>query len=206
MTTGERIKALRLQKNMSQEELGNKIGVKKAAINKYEMGVVVNLKRSTIANLAEALDCSPAYLMGWEDGALPSNVIYMPEPGKVPLVGRIACGTPILAEENIEEYVDLPKHIKADFALTCTGDSMIDLGIHEGAVVYIKEQKQVENGQIAAISVDGEEATLKRFYRNGETVMLVPANRKYEPKTFVGEEINRLNILGRAIAYTQAME
>lgn len=67
MTTGERIKELRLQKGLSQEELGAMIGVKKAAINKYETGVVVNLKRSTIASLASALDTSPMYLMGWEE-------------------------------------------------------------------------------------------------------------------------------------------
>lgn len=67
MTTGERIKALRLEKNMSQEELGEKVGVQKAAINKYETGIVVNLKRGMIAKLADALDTTPAYLMGWED-------------------------------------------------------------------------------------------------------------------------------------------
>ena len=74
MTTGQRIKALRLSKNLSQEELGSLIGVKKAAINKYENGIVVNLKRSTIARLADALETTPAYLMGFDEEKGPTSV------------------------------------------------------------------------------------------------------------------------------------
>ncbi len=71
--------------------------------------------------------------------------------------------------------------------------------------MYIKKQPFVENGQIAAVLLDGEEATLKRFYKNGNTVTLLPENAMYAPMTFVGEEINSLQIEGLAVAYTHSL-
>ena len=124
--------------------------------------------------------------------------------GTVPLIGAIACGSPILAEENIEEYVDLPKHIRADFALTCRGDSMIGADIHDGDVVYIRQQAQVRSGQIAAVLID-DEATLKRVYLNGETVVLQPENPSYAPLVFSGPDAAALRILGLAVAFTHAL-
>ena len=158
MTTGEIIKALRQRKGLSQEELGKLVGVKRAAINKYETGLVVNLRRDMIQKLAIALNTTPTVIMGFEDEEgnilnLPSNLEKLQPMNKVPLVGQIACGTPILAEENITDYVDLPAHIRADYALTCKGDSMIGAGIQDGDVVYIRQQPEVENGQIAAVIV-----------------------------------------------------
>lgn len=121
---------------------------------------------------------------------------------QIPLVGDIACGTPILAEENITDYVDLPGHIRADFALTCRGDSMIGAGIQDGDIVYIRHQETVENGQIAAVLVGSEEATLKRFYRSNNAVTLNAENPSYAPMVFVGEEAAQIRILGLAIAFT----
>lgn len=209
MTTGQKIKALRLEKGMSQEELGAKIGVKKAAINKYETGVVVNLKKSTIAKLAEALDTSPIYLMGWESESLsplPPNVMPLPKMKKVPLVGQIACGTPILAEENITDYIDLPGHIRADYALLCKGDSMVNAGIQDGDIVYIRQQEEVENGQIAAVLVDEDEATLKRFYRMDGKVTLNAENPVHAPLVYVGDEISHVRVIGLAVAFTHVIE
>lgn len=209
MTTGQKIKALRLEKGISQEELGAKIGVKKAAINKYETGVVVNLKKSTIAKLAEALDTSPIYLMGWESESLsplPPNVMPLPKMKKVPLVGQIACGTPILAEENITDYIDLPGHIRADYALLCKGDSMVNAGIQDGDIVYIRQQEEVENGQIAAVLVDEDEATLKRFYRMDGKVTLNAENPAHAPLVYVGDEISHVRVIGLAVAFTHVIE
>ena len=108
MTMGEKIKMLRLQKGMSQEELGKKVGVQKAAINKYEKGIVVNLKRSTIASLASALDVTPIYLMGLDEEQLPSNAIPYAPSHKAPIIGSIPAGYPVLAFEDIEGYADIP--------------------------------------------------------------------------------------------------
>lgn len=212
MTTGEIIKTLRQKKGLSQEELGKLVGVKKAAINKYETGLVVNLRRDVIQKLASALNTTPTVIMGWEDECgnmlnLPSNLKKVPPMNKVPLVGQIACGTPILAEENITDYIDLPAHIRADYALTCKGNSMIDAGIQDGDAVYIRQQPEVENGQIAAVIVnDDNEATLKRFYRIGDTVTLTPANPEVAPLVFVADDINNIRIVGLAVAYTHVLK
>lgn len=212
MTTGEIIKALRQRKGLSQEELGKLVGVKRAAINKYETGLVVNLRRDMIQKLANALNTTPTVIMGFEDEEgnilnLPSNLEKLQPMNKVPLVGQIACGEPILAEENITDYIDLPAHIRADYALTCKGESMIGAGIQDGDVVYIRQQPEVENGQIAAVIVnDDNEATLKRFYRVGDTVTLNPENPKVAPLVFVGEDINKMRVVGLAVAFTHVLK
>ena len=142
-----------------------------------------------------------------EQPVLPSNVTPLAPMNKIPLVGQIACGTPILAEENITDYIDLPVHIRADYALTCKGNSMIDAGIQDGDVVYIRQQPEVENGQIAAVIVnDDNEATLKRFYRIGDTVTLNPANPEVAPLVFVADDINNIRIVGLAVAYTHVLK
>lgn len=198
--------ALRKQAGMSQQVLADKLGVTRSAIGMYETDQrEPNL--DTLKALADIFGVDLDTLAGRDrERALPSNVTPMEEMGQVPLLGRIACGTPILAEENIEEYVDLPRRIKADFALECKGDSMVGADIRNGDVVYIRAQPEVENGQIAAVLVDGDEATLKRLYFDGRTVQLVAENPSYAPMVFTGEEISkRLRVLGLAVAYTHAL-
>lgn len=156
--------------------------------------------------LADYFGIMKSHLTEENNDLLPSNIAPLLQMEKIPLVGQIACGEPILAEQNIEDYVDLPSHIHADFALMCKGDSMIQAGIQEGDVVYIRKQEKVENGQIAAVMVDEDEATLKRFYYDGKMVQLVAENRKYTPKVFIGEDINRVRVIGLAVAYTRVIE
>lgn len=129
------------------------------------------------------------------------NIIPMPNMKKVPLVGTIACGEPILAVENIECEVEMPENIHADFALRCKGDSMIDAHIYDGDIVYIRQQPIVDNGEIAAVIID-DDATLKRFYRNGDTVTLMPCNPKCNPFVYTGEQLNEMRILGKAVGFT----
>ena len=124
---------------------------------------------------------------------------------KIPLIGRIACGEPILAVQNIEAYIDLPRQIHADFALTCRGDSMVNAGIQDGDVVYIREQPTVDNGQIAAVMVGDEEATLKRFYHTEDSVRLVAENPTFPTLSFFGEEMSQIRVIGLAVAYTHAL-
>ena len=128
----------------------------------------------------------------------------MPEMGRIPLIGSIACGAPILAEEHIEDYIDIPKHIHADFALTCKGDSMINARIFDGDIVYIRQQDTVDNGQIAAVLIDGE-ATLKRVRLFDDHISLEPENPQYRPLVYWGEEMNTVRILGKAVAFTSAI-
>lgn len=195
---------LRKRSGLSQQALSDRLGITRSAIGMYETG-----KREpdleTLEVFADFYNVDMNTLTGRSDG-LPVNMWPLAPLPKVPLLGRIACGTPILAEENIEEYVDLPRHIHADFALECKGDSMVGAGIRNGDMVYIRSQPEVENGQIAAVLVDGDEATLKRFYFDGQTVQLVAENPQFAPMVFVGEDIGkRLRVVGRAVAYTHVI-
>ena len=207
MSIGSRIKSAREAKRMTQEELGAACGTTKQTIFKYETGVITNIPLDRLEKIADVLDIPPASLMGWDDtsSVLPSNVTPLRPMGKVPLVGQIACGTPILAEQNITDYVDLPGHIRADYVLTCRGDSMIGAGIRDGDIVYIRQQEEVENGQIAAVSVDQDEATLKRFYLEQGVVQLVAENPAVPPLFFIGADVTRVQVLGLAVAYTHTI-
>lgn len=202
---GIKIKQRREELNMTQEELAKKLGYKsKSTINKIEAGIN-DIVQSKVFAFAEALETTPAHLMGWDEEPASikesmegiENIIPLPKTHKIPLFGNIACGEPITAVENIDTYVDMPDCVSADFALTCKGDSMIDARIYNGDIVYIREQPEVENGEIAAVLIDGE-ATLKRVYYQRNKIILQPENKKYEPLVYVGEEILDVRILGKA--------
>lgn len=209
-TLYDRIKSRRTELGLTVEELAHKMGYKdKSSISKIENGKA-DIPQSKIAAFADALETTPAYLMGWEEQSaqaaskeptVPPGFEPMPAMDVVPLVGRIACGTPITAEENIEKMVDVPENIRCDFSLTCHGDSMIDAGIHDRDVVYIHIQPEVENGQIAAVRI-GEEATLKRVYYSGGTLTLMPANPAYAPMVYTGPQLEEVQIEGRAVGWT----
>lgn len=170
-----------------------------------------DIPQSKVLAFARALNTTTAYLMGDDNSReislIPPGFEPIPKMQKVPLVGHIACGQPITAEENLEGYVDAPAEKQIDFALTCHGDSMIDAGIHDGDTVYIRKQEEVENGQIAAIRID-DEATLKRvyYYPEDTKVVLQPANVAYAPQVYVGEELDAISIEGLLIGFTHWME
>lgn len=203
MTIGERIKAARVKKGYSQTELAELLGYKsRSSINKIEKEGR-DIPRSIIVRLAELLDVTPAYLMGWEEESIFDKypqIEPVPEMRKVPLLGAIACGKPIYKEEN--EWISLPTDIKADFCLRCEGDSMINARIHDGDIVFIKSCPEVENGQIAAVSIDNE-ATLKRvyYYKDKNKLVLSPENPNYEPFVYMNEELDNIRILGKAVMF-----
>ena len=192
---------------LTLEQIAQQVGVGKSTVRKWETGFIENMRRDKIAKLATALHTTPSYLMGWEEStapALPDNIIPMPEMRQIPLIGSIACGAPILADEHIEEYINIPRHIHAEFALTCKGDSMINARIFDGDVVYIRQQNTVDNGEIAAVLIDGE-ATLKRVRIYPDRIILEPENPLYDPLVYRGEEMNTVRILGKAVAFTSAI-
>ena len=187
MTTGERIRALRQAAKLSQEELGARIGVQKAAIHKYETGLVVNLKKSSLEKLAQALYTTPAYLLGLEDpGLAPSAHPYHPT-RSIPILGRISAGLPLYAEQNIEGYTFTDLNGGAEyFALRVSGDSMNAMGINDGYLIIVRRQDEVENGEVAVVLVGEEDATVKRFYATGSTVTLMPqsTNPVHQPQIY----------------------
>ena len=198
---GNIIKKLRLQKGITQEELAKVIGVSKATIMKYEKGIVYNMKRSSIAKLADYFGVSPTYLMGLEEKQ-PSNILS--DILIIPLIGKIRAGEPILATENIEEDLFISSSMynvnSADglFFLRVIGDSMNKV-ISHGGYALIKQQDYAENGDIiVAIVNNEEEATLKRFKQlDNNFIMLEPdsTNDEYKPIIINLKETN-FKILG----------
>lgn len=198
-------------RGMKAADLSKKTKVAEGTISCYINGRY-EAKQNRVQVFAEALDVNPAWLMGYDvpmeaehsqpaPRPIPKGFEPMPKMVKVPLVGSIACGTPILAQQNIDGHVDAPEDIRCDFALRCKGDSMIGAGIHDGDAVYIHIQPEVENGEIAAVRI-GEEATLKRVYYDGTTLTLMPYNNAYAPMVYTGPQLEDVHIEGKAVGYT----
>lgn len=200
----ERIKSRREELGLTTEELAQRMGYKtRSSITKIETGKA-DIPQSKVKAFARALQTTTAYLMGDDDArearpSIPVGFEPLPEMAMVPLVGTIACGTPILAEQNVEARIGVPAAWRADFALTCKGDSMTPRYL-DGDIVCIRCQPQVENGQIAAVLI-GDEATLKRFYQNGDTVTLQAENPAYSPLVYRGEELNEIRVEGRVVGF-----
>lgn len=213
----DRFKQLRKQRNLSQQDLANQLGYTKSRVNMYERGER-EPSYEVLEEIADYFNVDLDYLHGKSDipnrnewlkainasASAPDNVIQMPNKSSIPLVGDIACGTPILAEENREGDVDLPEHIHADFALRCKGDSMINARIYDGDIVYIRQQDTVEHGEIAAVLI-GTEATLKRVFLFDDHITLEAENPQYRPMSYWGDEMNDVRILGKAVAFTSTV-
>ena len=205
LTLYENIKNRREELGMTKVRLAELVGYDRSMITKIEQGKV-DLTQSKISAIAKALQTTTMKLMGDEEGDdTPSNILPLLKTRKIPLLGTIACGEPILATENVAEYVDMDTDIHADFALRCNGDSMINARIFDGDIVYIRKQNSVENGEIAAVLIDGveseSEATLKRFFRENDKIRLSAENPMYADKQYYGEEMNQVRVIGKAVAF-----
>ena len=203
MDMGERIKALRVEKGWSQEELGRMVGLQRAAINKYEKGNVENMKRSVIKRMSELFEVSPSYLMALDDLDKYSNIQYVEEMVDIPVIGTIACGDPITAEQNVAYYKTYNKSNLPSgelYLLEAKGDSM-EPNIPNKSLVLCRVQNDVENGEIAAVLLNGDtEGTLKRVRKIDGIVLLEAVNPAYPP-ILVNEE-NPARIIGKAIEFT----
>lgn len=200
MTTGERIKLRRKELSMSAEQLAEKVHLSPATIYRYEKGDIEKVSADILKKIAKALNSSPAYLMGWEHESgttIPDGFQPLPAVDQLPRVGRIACGDPILAEENIETYDEVPSEWHADFTLLCQGDSM-EPKIKDGDVVAIHSQPYVENGEIAAVRIDNE-ATLKRVFVYNDHIELRAENPTFPTILRIGEDMNTIHIEGKAV-------
>lgn len=208
MDISQKIYRLRTESGMTQQELAKVAGVSDKAVSAWEKGIR-DPKLQPLRRICEYFHIDLNVFIDTSSDVyksdMPANLRPLQPMQKIPLVGTIACGEPILAQENISDYVDLPGHIRADFALTCKGDSMINAGIRDGDVVYIRQQEAVENGQIAAVLVDKEEATLKRFYILDGHISLNAENPEFSPLVFSGEDAREVRVLGLAVAYTHVI-
>ena len=193
--------------DISYGELSKKTNIPKSALQRYATGETEKIPITRIEVIAKALNTTAQFIMGWDENESYNNDIFsipginpIPKTYKRPRLGTIACGEPILAEENIEAYDDIPDSIKCDFTLICKGDSMVNAG----DIVYIKQQSQVDNGEIAAVLIDNE-ATLKRVYIYEDKVVLQPENTKYPPFVYTKEDMNNIRILGKAVGFTSLL-
>lgn len=214
---GQKIYNLRTQKGLTLEELGNMVGVGKSTVRKWENGIIANMKRDKILKVSEALGTSPAYLMGWneevspennskdksEQNSLPYNLSHT-APQNLFVSERLPPLTPPAPDQQTESCIPAETDPKADFYIKVKGNSMINARIYDGDVVFIKKQDSVQNGEIAAVLINGEkEAILKRLYHYKDKSLLIlrSENSAYEDLIFINEELNNVKVLGKAVAF-----
>ena len=205
------IKKLRKSRGWTQPQLADQLSVSKQTISNWETGIKVP-RMGSLQKLADLFNVRIGEITNAsiDDNDIskinkPSNVIYPLSDSlqrvKIPIIGEIACGDPITAEENIEGYTEetFERPIPSGnlFALRCKGHSM-EPTIHDGSLVTIREQPTVEDGEIAAVLVDGDnEATLKRVKHQGKLIMLMPDNQEYDP--IILDKNNPGRIVGKAV-------
>lgn len=188
------------ESGLSFVELEKRTGFAKSSLQRYASGTTTKIPINCIQAVAKATHVSPEWIMGWD-----TNEPRRFEMHRIPLVGTIACGAPILADENIEEYIDIADAIRCDFALRCKGDSMINARIFDGDVVFIEQTETVENGEIAAVLI-GDEATLKKVYMYPNRIELRAENPLYKSIDLEGDEMQTVQILGRAVWFLSRVQ
>lgn len=210
MKLGDLVKKYRSEHDLSQRQFAAACGVSNGYISMIEDGknpktnedIVPSIHTykkiaSTMGmSLNDLLSLLDDHKVNLNQGTLPVHT------RKIPLLGEIACGKPIFANEDRESYVSVGTDLKVDFCLRAKGDSMIGARILDGDIVFIQKCDMVNNGEIAAVVID-DEATLKRVYYYPEKSKLVLSaeNPKYEPLVYLGDELNQIHILGRAVAF-----
>lgn len=216
MTLGELIKEYRSAHEMSMDDFAQKSGISKAYISLLEKnkhpktGKPIAPSVDSIRKAAIGMNIDFNTLFGMVDG----NVDLSPQAElmtsysnihpigtkRFPVLGSVACGEPVYMDEEKELYIDSTVDIKADFVLIAKGDSMINARIHDGDIVFVRKQEQVENGEIAVVAID-DEATLKRFYKYADMVVLRAENPAYKEMEFRPEDHRDVRILGKAVAF-----
>lgn len=207
---GNRLKSLRTERGFSQDQLAALVKLSRGSISNYEAGIR-EPEYEVVEAFADIFNVDTDYLFGRSDVKrkvsfdpnVPPGFQPLPELSTVPLVGRIACGQPITAEENVEGYVSIPSAWRATFTLMCEGDSMAPR-IQDGDLVAIRKQTVVENGEIAAVRI-GDEATLKRVYFHDDYIELRPENPAYSSIIRRREEMNDVSIEGRAVGFCRGL-
>ena len=205
----DRLRLLREEIGYSLRDMANATGLARSTINMYDNG---NREPNfeTLELLADLFNVDMDYLLGksdvkrrvaFDEAGNVTNVLPI-KLKRIPMLGRIACGEPIYAEEERESYVEAGTNIQADFCLRAAGDSMTGARIYDGDIVFIRAQDSVDNGEVAAVIIN-DEATLKRVFYDPEKQKLVlqAENPKYAPLVYVGDELADVRILGKAIAF-----
>lgn len=197
LTVGEKIKTLRKSLGLTQTELGQRVGVQKNAVSKWECGRVEDIPTSTIKLLANLFNVPASYLIDDDTSPVTSPLLPLPRMKRWQVLGGTACGQPLFKPLE-DASVLAPADIDADFVFQCVGDSMINARIFDGDTVFVKEG-EVPDGQIGVVRV-GEEYTLKRIYHGADYLELRSENPMYPPIIIRGEQENA-EIVGRAVQF-----
>lgn len=218
MTLGDLIKNYREETGMSMDEFAEKSGLSKGYISMLEKNlnpktgqpIAPSLQKIKQASNGMGLDFEKVLMMIDQDIDLdPSPISNYPDLMPIkkksfPMLGEIACGEPIFAEQQHNIYLEADGSINADFCLKCKGDSMIGDGINDGDIIFIRNQDSVENGEIACVIID-DEATLKHVYISDNNITLVASNSNYPPMVFGEHDAGTIKILGKAVALSRAL-
>lgn len=224
MKLSAKLALLKGENGLTTEALSQRSGVPRGTINKILNGETRNPTIATLSALADALRCplsalcaqdapasQPNEIKGVHRGVAPwqpplknADSVLPVKRRHVPLLGAIAAGQPIYAEETATDAADCEGELPCDFALRVKGDSMVGARIRDGDIVFIRRQDDVDDGQIAAVIID-DEATLKRVYHIRNGLQLLSENPKYPPMVFTLEEYGSIRILGRAVGFTSRL-
>lgn len=204
-TLPERLKNRRVQLGLTLLDVAEQLDTSEATVQRYESGNIKNIPHEKIVDLAKILNCTPSYLMGWDE--LPNNILpegakpYNPIIHRIPILGYISAGLPLYAEEHIEDYTYTEYNGGAEyFALRVKGDSMNAAKINDGDLLIVRRQETVENGEIAVIMVNNDNATVKRFKRQGNTVQLIPQSYNAEHQIQLYDlKKDAIRILGKVV-------
>ena len=197
----ERLDDIMKKRGLNKHTLSQRSGIPYSTINSFYTKGYENTKLKTLGCLAQSLDVSLGYLAWGESEEITylDNVLPI-ETRKIPLLGTIAAGVPIYADEQFEYYVECGTDIMADFALKVRGNSMINARINDGDIVFIRKQETVRQGEIAAVLIE-DEATLKRFRQYGSHIVLQAENPEVPDIEFELSEDMNVRILGKAVAF-----
>ena len=198
---GDNIRFLRKQAGYSQQQLAMKLGIKQASVSNWEAGKTLP-DMKYLSKLMDIFNVQMDYLFSDEPRRDLDSIRVIRN--AVPILGSIACGQKITPDTEPDGYADLPEGISADFALRCKGDSMTPTLI-DGDIVLIRSQPEVENGQIAAVNINGE-TTLKRVYFRTDGVHLIADNPGYQPIFVPAYSDEQIIVHGLAVGYTRLFE
>ena len=205
MTPGERIRQRRLKLGLTVEALAEKTGLSPATIYRYEAGDISHMRADKLQPIARALAVEPAWLMGWEE-ALPEGLrpLSSMRRQKIPMIGEVAAGVPILAEQDFETWVDAGDELRADYALTVRGDSMQPT-YQDGDVLFVRAQSDVDNGTVAVVLIDDTTA-VKHVYHEHDGVTLTSDNPAYPPMRFRLSDHEVIRILGVVVGFIRVYQ
>ena len=204
------IRYYRKKAGLTQKQLAELLGVKNTAVSNWENGQN-SIDTEILFRVCEVFGITLNDIYGVPSATVSQKEIELDlyeklglktvSTQRLPILGNVACGEPIFAEETFEGYVTVGANIKADFCLRAQGNSMVNARIHDGDIVFVRKQDMVDDGEIAVVLVENE-ATIKRVYydRENSTLTLVPENPAFKIMRFRNEELEQIRILGKVVA------